>query len=191
MATPKPTVVPPTPIPPFNPAAVRLNEILPVPAPVDVDGDGIPDELGEWIELYNAGSIVASLGGWLLDDGEGGSAPYRIREGAVLQPGAFAVFGGRETGIVLDDSGDKVRLLAPAGTVVDAITFGPLAPNASYSRGEGGTWHTDWPPSPGRPNLPYLPPRPELTEPGLTGLRSRLWTSQGWMVHSPGPIRSF
>jgi hypothetical protein len=109
----------------------------------------------------------------------------------VLQPGAFAVFGGRETSIVLDDSGDTVRLLAPEGTVVDAITFGPLAPNASYSRGEDGTWHTDWPPSPGRPNLPYLPPGPELTEPGLTGLRFRVWISQGRPVYSPGPIRSF
>jgi hypothetical protein len=56
--------------------------------------------------------------------------------------------------------GDAVWLLAPEGTVVDAITFGPLPPNASYSRDEDGTWHADWPPSPGGPNL--LAPRPEL-----------------------------
>jgi hypothetical protein len=45
--------------------------------------------------------------------------------------------------------GDAVRLLAPGGTVVDAIAFRPLAPSASYIQGEDGTWHTDWPPSPG------------------------------------------
>jgi hypothetical protein len=84
---------------------------------------------------------------------------------------------------------DAVWLLAPGGTVVDAITFGPLAPNASYSRGEDGTWHTDWPPSPGRPNLPFLPPAPGLTEPRLTGLR--LWISEGWPVNSRRPIGSF
>jgi hypothetical protein len=190
-ATPEPTVVPPTPTPPFTPAGVGINEILPVPAPVDVDGDGVPDELDEWIELYNAGSTAVSLGGWLLDDGEGGSAPYQIPEAVVLQPGAFAVFGGQETRIVLDDSGDTVRLSASEGTVVDAVTFGPLAPNASYSRGEDGTWHTDWPPSPGRPNLPYLPPGLELTEPGLTGLRFWLWGSEGRPVGSSGPIRGF
>jgi hypothetical protein len=158
---------------------------------VDTDGDGVPDELDEWIELYNAGSTPVSLGGWLLDDGEGGSAPYQIPEAVVLQPGAFAVFGGRETSIVLDDSGDTVRLLAPEGTVVDAITFGPLAPNASYSRGEDGTWHTDWPPSPGRPNLPSLPPGLELTEPRLTGLWFWLWASEGRPVGSSGPIQGF
>jgi len=188
-ATPEPTVVPPTLTPPFTPTGVGVNEILPAPVPVDVDGDGVPDEVDEWIELRNAGSTAASLGGWLLDDGEGGSAPYRIPEAVVLQPGVFAVFGGRETGIVLDDSGDAVRLLAPGGTVVDVITFGPLAPNASYSRGEDGTWHTDWPPSPGKPNLPSLPSGPGLMEPRLTGLR--LWISEGWPVGSPGVFRSF
>ena len=115
---------------------------------------------------------------------------YRIPDAVVLQPGAFAVFGGRETGIVLDDSGDTVRLPAPEGPVVDAITFGPLAPNASYSRGEDGTWPTDWPPSPGRPNVPYLPLGPELTEPRLTGLRFRVWISHGRPVYSPGRMRS-
>jgi hypothetical protein len=78
-ATPEPTVVPPTPTPPFTPAGVGINEILPVPAPVDADGDGVPDELDEWIELYNAGSIAASLGGWLLDDGEGAVRPVKSR----------------------------------------------------------------------------------------------------------------
>jgi hypothetical protein len=105
-------------------AGVGVNEILPVPAPVDAGGDGAADELDGWIELYSAGSTPVSLGGWLLDDGDEGSAPYRIPEAVVLQPGAFAVFGGRETSIVLDDSGDTVRLLAPEGTVVDAITLG-------------------------------------------------------------------
>jgi hypothetical protein len=165
---PTPTPMPPTPTP--TPVAVligtRVNEVLPVPAPTDVNGDGVLDELDEWIELFNAGSTAADLSGWFLDDGAGGSAPYQIPPGTVLQPAAFAVFYRGETGIVLDDGGDEVRLLGTNGTVVDAVTFGQLAPNASYSLGADGVWHSDWTPSPGAPNLP----------PGLMhrALRSRL-----------------
>ena len=128
---------------------VRLNEILSVPAE-----EGASGEQDEWIELYNAGSTAVDMGGWSLDDGEVGSAPYRIPDGTVLQPGAFALFYGRQTGIALDDEGGVVRLLGPDDAVVESVVFGSLGPNASYSRDEGGGWHADWPPSPGAPNLP-------------------------------------
>jgi hypothetical protein len=135
---------------------VRLNEVLPVPVQ-----DGIYDEIDEWIELTNTGPITVDLGGWLLDDREGDSSPYRIPDGTLLDPGAFVLFLGRQTGIALDDGGDEVRLFGPDGALLDAVTFGPLAPNASYSRGDDGAWHADWPPSPGAPNRPSaLPPRP-------------------------------
>jgi hypothetical protein len=128
---------------------VRLNEILPVPAQ-----DGIIDEIDEWVELYNAGSTAVDLGGWFLDDSEGGSEAYRMPEGTVIPPGAFMLFHGRTTGVTLDDTGDLVRLLDSDGVLLDKVVFGPLAPNASYSRDEDGVWHTDWPPSPRAPNLP-------------------------------------
>jgi hypothetical protein len=146
----EPTATPtltPTPEPVTN--TVRLNEVMPVPAQ-----DGIVDELEEWIELYNAGSSVIDLSGWFLDDGAGGSDPYQIHEGATLAPGAFILFHGRITNIALDDTGDEVRLLNPDGEVTSAVTFGRLAPNASYSRDEIGNWHADWSPSPGAPNHP-------------------------------------
>lgn len=115
---------------------------------------GTGDEADEWIELYNAGPIAVDLEGWFLDDGPVGSEPYRMPDGTVLQPGAFVIFLGRITGIVLDDAGDQVRLLDPAGRVVQAVVFDQLAPSASYSRDDAGAWHDDWPPSPGGPNLP-------------------------------------
>ena len=152
-ATPMPPTPTPTPVVVSN--GTRINEVSPAPAPMDGDGDGELDEPDEWIELYNSGSTVANLGGWMLDDGAGGSAPYRIPEGTLLQPGGFILFYGQGTGIVLDDGGDEVRLLrATDGALADAVAFGPLAPNAGYSLGGDGVWHSDWPPSPGRPNLP-------------------------------------
>jgi hypothetical protein len=75
----------------------------------------------------------------------------------VLRPGTFAVFYGRETGIVFDDDGDQARLLGPDGGLLEVVTFGHLAPNTTYSLGNDGAWHTDWPPSPGAPNLPPQP----------------------------------
>jgi hypothetical protein len=146
---------------------------LPIPAQ-----DGIIDEFDEWIELYNAGSSAVDLGGWFVDDGEGDGQPYRIPEGTVLLPGAFTLFHGRVTGVALDDAGDTVRLLDPDGAVVEVVTFGQLAPNASYSRDEVGVWHADWPPSPGAPNQP--PALTSETESGhwiRSSLVPGLWAS--------------
>ena len=150
--------------------AVRINEILPVPAPAGADGAAAPGQPDEWVELYNASPTAVDLGGWYLDDDEGGSAAYRIPTGTLISAGGFIVFPGRATGVALDDGGDQVRLLTPDGTLVDAVTFGPLAANASYSRSADGTWHSDWPPSPGGPNL--SPTSPSLT----TNWRS----TRGW-----------
>jgi hypothetical protein len=171
--TPTPTVVPTnTPTPTSTPTttatppegSVRLNEILSAPGAMDWDEDGTADDRDEWIELYNEGPAAIDLGGWSLDDGADGTVRYLIPAGTVLQPGAFAVFYRRETGIVLKDEGGEVRLLAPSGVVVDVVAFGALPADASHSRDEVGAWHPDWPPSPGALNLPP-PPMSELLAP--------------------------
>jgi hypothetical protein len=100
------------------------------------------------------GRKAVDLSGWFLDDADQDSAPYQIVSGTVLLPAEFALFYRQQTGIVLDDAGDEVRLIDSAGAVVDVVSFGALAADASYSRGIRGRWHTDWPPSPGAPNWP-------------------------------------
>jgi hypothetical protein len=149
--TPPPTPTP-TPVPVVTLAGVRINEVMPVTDTADAnDMVGTSDE---WIELFNAGPAAADLSDWLLDDAEGDSAPYQIPAGTLLQPGTFALFFGNDTGIILDDSGDEVRLMEPGGMVTDSVVFGPLTPNSSFSRDESGAWHADWEPSPGASNLP-------------------------------------
>jgi hypothetical protein len=178
-ATPTPTRIPPrptatftptpspTPSPLPSPAAVRLNEIF--PAPVRVSNASKGDKDGEWIELYNAGKKAFDLSGWWLDDGSAQTPPYRIPRKTVLRPRGFLVFYEGVTGLKLADNGDTVRLLRPDGQVVEQVTFGPSLPNASYARDEQGLWHTDWPPSPGAPNLPA---GVRATEPAPPGLHS-------------------
>jgi len=167
--TPKPTATPeptPTPISP----GVRVNEVLPVPDPAS----GTVDLMGEWIELYNAGSGAVDLSGWFLDNGDQSAQVYWIPEGTILQAGAFLLLHGQDTGVALGDDGGQVRLNEPDGEIADVVTFGQLAPGASYSLGADGTWHNDWPPSPGEPNLPpESTPAPEQSAP-------QLWAPKSW-----------
>jgi hypothetical protein len=189
--TPRPTA-PPLETPEPMPIGVRLNEILPVPAAVDWDGNGVADGRDEWIEIRNTAPVPIDVSGWTLDNGPNGTS-YVFPQGTILEPDTFAVFYRQETGIVLDDDGGVVRLLGPARLrsivpgvgmppvddpygwpVADVVTYGDLPADSSYSRNEGGVWHTGWPPSPGRPNLP--PEGSEASthsEPSLWGLLER------------------
>jgi hypothetical protein len=134
------------------PPRVRLNEVLPEPRAIDWDGDGYADDEDEWIELYNAERRAVDLGGWLLDNGKGWSAPYEIPHGTVLEGGGYLVLYRSATGIVLEDGGDRVRLLTPRGVVVDKVAFGWVGPDSSYARGRDGAWQIYRSPSPGKPN---------------------------------------
>jgi hypothetical protein len=165
---PTPPTRTPTPLP--KPEGVRLNEIFPVPALVISSRD--VKENGEWIELYNAGRKAFDLSGWWLDDGDDETPPYQFPRRTMLRPRGYLVLYQGVTGLSLDDGGDTVRLIRPAGQVAEEVTFGPLSPNASYSRDEQGLWHSDWPPSPGAPNSPFaIAPGLEPALPGL-GLHS-------------------
>jgi hypothetical protein len=137
---------------------VRLNEILPAPATVDWDGNGVADDRDEWIELHNASAAAVDLTGWSLDGGPGSDQLYRIPDGMILQRGAFAVLYRRDTGIALPDNGGQIRLLGPDGAVIDGVVFGALDPDRSISRDDDGAWHASWPPSLYAPNWPPPPP---------------------------------
>jgi hypothetical protein len=174
-----PTVEPTAPVletPMPVPISPHLNEVLPEPAAVDWDGNGVANERDEWIEIHSAAPASIDLGGWTLDGGPD-SASYGFPQGTILEPDAFVVFYHHETGIVLNDARGEVRLLGPSRPVrdrvrspgmppvddhygppvVDTVTYDDLPTDVSYSRDEAGVWHTDWPPSPGAPNLPPSP----------------------------------
>jgi len=146
-----PTLAPPTETP--EPVVLRsraiINEVLPAPSAMDWDGDGTADALDEWIELVNIGNGPMKLGEWSIVSG--GQA-YVLPKGAVLRSGGFLVLFRARTGIELDDGGGQIQLLDPKGELQDGVSYPALQFDASYSRDKLGVWHTDWPPSPGRPN---------------------------------------
>ena len=147
---------PPTPTP-LPSDFVRLNECLPSPKNIDFDGDGEANYMDEYIELYNPGDVTVDLGGWLLDDREGGSQPYRLPAGTMLPAHDFLLFFRKDTGIALNNDGDSVRLLSPDGLIeADRMDYDHSAGDVPWSRTEdgGGVWTESYPPSPGGPNLP-------------------------------------
>jgi hypothetical protein len=133
---------------------VVINEVLPVPRAVDWDGDGKANAADEWIELYNATGRPVDLSGWRLETRRGAGAIYRVPRGTILRAGAILVLYQRQTRLKLDDAGGTVRLVDRGGKVADSVRYGALGSDASYSQDAKNVWHGDWPPSPGRPNVP-------------------------------------
>ena len=106
--TPTATIHTPTITPTEAGATFLINEFLPRPG-TDYNGDGLVDVQDEFIEISNISQEEASLYGWRLDDGDGGSDPYYLPD-LTLLPGEIEVFYGKETGLLLNDLGDSVRL---------------------------------------------------------------------------------
>ena len=113
---------------------IAINEFVPRPGR-DWNNDGLINTGDEYIELINYGTISVNLNGWTLDDEVNiGSAPYRITS-ITLRPGERIVFYGSQTGLLLSDGGDGVRLLKPSGGLVDAFNYNVVNyPDQSFCR---------------------------------------------------------
>ncbi|MBB4635224.1 lamin tail domain-containing protein [Longimicrobium terrae] len=98
---------------------VKINEVE--------SSGGTP---GDWIELYNAGATVVSLGGFVLRDNDD-THTYTLAAGTTLAPGAFLVVEEAALGFGLG-AGDAARLFDAAGALIDgfewtahaAVTYG-------------------------------------------------------------------
>lgn len=152
----------PTPAPP---GLITVNEVLPNPHDMDFDGDGDPNYMDEYIELYNPQSFSVQLDGWFLDDAEGGSSAYAIPVTTTINAGGFLLFFRSETGLALNNDGDEVRLLGPDGAIVDAFAFDTTDRDQAWSRSVDGSgiWTNTYPPSPGQPNT-GPPPTPRADD---------------------------
>lgn len=153
-----------TPIPTPFPGGILVNEFMPQPNK-DWNHDGENDSLDEWVELANLSGDSVDLGGWKLDDGEGGSFPFSIPEGTKLDSHAFLLFYADETRIGLNNGGDTVRLLFPDGAVADEKKYASSAPDRAYGRQPdgGARWQTGCYPTPGKANCSVvLTPTPTV-----------------------------
>jgi len=144
----------PVPIPP--PPLVAINEFVPRPGR-DWNSDGVVNTDDEYIEILNHGVVDVNLSGYSLDDEANiGSSPYRLPS-VTIKPGERIVFYGSQTGLLLSDGGDGVRLLKSNGQLVDAYNYFFVdRPDQSFCRlpDNGGLddWNQNCFPTPGLTN---------------------------------------
>jgi len=110
--------------------SVVINEVLPNPAGIDKEG--------EWVEVKNAGDIKINLLNWAIDDGEGGSRPYKFGSDVWLEAGEFFTLDRVDSGLALNNSVDAVRLYNDYEELIDEIEYGKVVEGESYARGENG-----------------------------------------------------
>ena len=132
---------------------IGISEFLPRPG-FDWNNDGVVDVFDEFIEIINAGQIEVNLNAYRLDDEEGlGSVAYSLPS-ITLKPDERAVFYASETGILLSDAGDTVRLLK-GSAVVDSYSYAAASyPDQSWCRlpDRLGYWNDPCFPTPNNPN---------------------------------------
>jgi len=135
------------------PPILGISEFLPRPG-FDWNNDGVVDVFDEFIEIINAGQVAVNLSSYRLDDEENLGSPVYTLPSITLEPGERAVFYASETGILLSDAGDTVRLLR-GSTVVDAYTYSVVRyPDQSWCRipDRLGYWNDPCFPTPNNPN---------------------------------------
>jgi hypothetical protein len=133
-----------TPIPAPPPQLVVINEFVPRPGH-DWNHDGVINVGDEYIELLNHGTVDVNLSGWRLDDEVNvGSTPYSL-PAKTIKPGERIVFYGSDTGLLLGDGGDAVRLLKPNGQLIDAYNYTIARyPDESFCRLPDNGGADDW-----------------------------------------------
>ncbi|MEM8557677.1 MAG: CotH kinase family protein [Bacteroidota bacterium] len=125
-------------------AQVVINELMASNQRTVADPDF--GDYSDWLELHNAGTLPADLGGYFLTDDLEEHDKWRVPDGTVLAPGAYLVIWaddrdeGLHTSFKLSANGEEVGLFTPAGQPVDALTFGSQTTDVSYGRSpDGGT----------------------------------------------------
>lgn len=124
-------------------SGIYINEFLADPG---TDGE-------EWIEIYNNLSSEVSLGGWMIDDADGGSDPFTIPSNTTISGKGFVVFFGNRTKVQLNNAGDVVRIYDSNGRMVDSVSYADSRQNVSIGRiPDSGSIFNMTTPSPGSSN---------------------------------------
>jgi PKD repeat protein len=131
-------------IPAGGDAPIIINEALPNPEGSDSE---------EWIELFNAGENDVDLSGWQLDDGEGGSKPYKIPDGIIIGKNDFLVFQKEKIKLALNNTFDSIRLINPMGEIISETNYDEVPEGASWARDDNDNWQWTTALTPGEKNI--------------------------------------
>lgn len=132
---------------PRQQANIIINELLPDPQ------SPLSDSKDEFIELYNQGNTAVNLNGWSLHDRT--NHVFRIDE-VEIAPQSFAVLRSSLTKLSLNNDGDEITLVDPAGNEVDqSPDYGVAKAGTSWGLSDGAwSWLSE--PTPGATNATAL-----------------------------------
>jgi hypothetical protein len=91
----------------------QISEVLPNPAPPQTDAND------EFVELYNANARPFDLSGFILQVGTTTLHKYTFPSGTTLESNQFSAFYASDTGLSLSNSDGQVKLLDPAGNLLN------------------------------------------------------------------------
>lgn len=94
---------------------------------------------GEWVDIRNDSDATARLEGWRLDDDDGGSTPFEFSASDEIASRATMRVMKDRTHISLNNDRDAVRLLAPDGSVRQAVAY-QNPPEGKIRLVIGGEW---------------------------------------------------
>ncbi|MEK6780625.1 MAG: lamin tail domain-containing protein [Bacteroidota bacterium] len=143
-----------------------INEFMTANTSCCPDKDSGVDEFDDWIEIYNASSVVVDVGGMYISDDKNKPFTYQIPNtdpaSTTLQPGGFLLLwadGSPDQGIDhldfrLGNGGEDIGLFYIDGRTIDVVTFGAQNENVSYGRTTDGAlaWKVFTLPTPEKSN---------------------------------------
>jgi len=94
------------------------------------------DTEGEWVELFNESPLAIDIGGWYLDDSDGNSRPYRIRDNTWIGGGSYRIFSEPDLKLSFKNSEDTARLLDPNKIEKESIAYTDAKEGWSYALNE-------------------------------------------------------
>lgn len=124
---------------------IIISELLISPA-----GD---DTKMEFIEIYNVGSVVADISGWLMEDMSGKVGKYIFPVGAKINPGEYRALYSSTTKLSLNNSGDGASLKDAAGGLIFRTPLSAAAKEGIAFAIKDGMWLWTSEPTPGRENI--------------------------------------
>lgn len=111
------------------------------------------DKQAEFIEVHNAGSAAADIGGWKLEDQVGKLGSHVFPEGTKLRAGEYRALYSSTTKLSLNNSGDGAVLKDEDGNTISTTPLcGEAEEDVSFAE-KDGNWSWTLTPTPGSENV--------------------------------------
>ena len=181
----------------YTPPAVLINEFLADNKSVNQDEEG---EYDDWVELYNSGTVTATLDGMYLTDDLSDPTKWQFPTGTTIPPGSYLLVwcdddeeqGPLHTTFKLSRNGEEIGFFADDAhhnVPLDTVIFGPQSDDISYGRRPDGAdnWEFLDPPTPGTGNESNVKSQQKSHFKSRSQPIATRWAASSWVKGALGP----